>query len=156
MAFGLAVYASPCGLPRPDARLASSRWSDATGRAFTRRVPTKGFRGVIVTSRPPSPSLFGAITSTTASAGTCGAATPAASSLIAYAVSVNLVRGSSLGVVPDGKGGRQGIPGYAYEYCRHFRPTAKAGYSIFLYHITPEEANRVRPQLGLAPLGEPE
>jgi hypothetical protein len=34
MAFGLAVYASPCGLPRSDARLASSRWSDATGRAF--------------------------------------------------------------------------------------------------------------------------
>ena len=32
-AFGLAVYASPGGLPRPDARLASSRWSDATGRA---------------------------------------------------------------------------------------------------------------------------
>ena len=33
MAFGLAVYASPHGLPRLDARLASSRWSDATGRA---------------------------------------------------------------------------------------------------------------------------
>ena len=33
-AFGLAVYASPWGLPRPDARLASSRWSGATGRAF--------------------------------------------------------------------------------------------------------------------------
>src|SRR5262249_47864136 len=33
-AFGLAVYASPGRLPRPDARLASSRWSDATGRAF--------------------------------------------------------------------------------------------------------------------------
>ena len=32
-AFGLAVYASPGGSPRPDARLASSRWSDATGRA---------------------------------------------------------------------------------------------------------------------------
>ena len=44
MAFGLAVYASPDGLPHHDARLASSRWSDATGRAFTRRVPTKGFR----------------------------------------------------------------------------------------------------------------
>src|ERR1700710_2999023 len=57
MAFGLAVYASPCGLPRFDARLASSRWSDATGRAFTRRVPTKGFRGVIVTSLPPFPSF---------------------------------------------------------------------------------------------------
>src|SRR5215467_4782849 len=57
MAFGLAVYASPGGLPRRDARLASSRWSDATGRASTRRVPTKGFRGVIVTSLPPFPSF---------------------------------------------------------------------------------------------------
>src|SRR5215475_4409298 len=57
MAFGLAVYASPDGLPRRDAKLASSRWSDATGRASTRRVPTKGFRGVIVTSLPPSPSF---------------------------------------------------------------------------------------------------
>src|SRR3954471_688191 len=57
MAFGLAVYASPGGLPRLDARLASSRWSDATGRASTRRVPTKGFRGVIVTSLPPFPSF---------------------------------------------------------------------------------------------------
>src|SRR5262245_9959613 len=44
MAFGLAVYASPCGLPRFDARLASSRWSDATGRALSRKVPTEGFR----------------------------------------------------------------------------------------------------------------
>src|SRR5262245_53214159 len=52
MAFGLAVYASPGGLPRPDARLASSRWSDATGRAFTRRAPTKGFRMCRYTSFP--------------------------------------------------------------------------------------------------------
>src|SRR5262249_26291391 len=59
MAFGLAVYASPGGLPRLDARLASSRWSDATGRASTRRVPTKGFRGVIVTSLPPPPTFAG-------------------------------------------------------------------------------------------------
>ena len=33
-AFGLAVYASRCGLPQPHARLASGRWSGATGRAF--------------------------------------------------------------------------------------------------------------------------
>ena len=31
MAFGLAVYASQCGLPRHHARLASGRWSGATG-----------------------------------------------------------------------------------------------------------------------------
>ena len=34
MAFGLTVYASQVGLPRRHARLASGRWSDATGRAF--------------------------------------------------------------------------------------------------------------------------
>ncbi len=34
MAFGLAVYASQGGLPQPDAKLASGRWSGATGRAF--------------------------------------------------------------------------------------------------------------------------
>ena len=34
MAFRLAVYASPDGLPAYDARLASGRWSSSTGRAF--------------------------------------------------------------------------------------------------------------------------
>ncbi len=34
MAFGLAVYASQCGLLRHHARLASSCWSGSTGRAF--------------------------------------------------------------------------------------------------------------------------
>jgi hypothetical protein len=34
MAFGLAVSASQCGLPRHHARLASGRWSAITGRAF--------------------------------------------------------------------------------------------------------------------------
>ena len=52
MASGLTVYASPHGLPRLDARLVSSRWSNATGRAFTRRVPTKGFRVLPYISSP--------------------------------------------------------------------------------------------------------
>ena len=52
MAFGLAAYASPGGLPHHDARLASSRWSDATGRAFTRRAPMKGFRVLDYNSSP--------------------------------------------------------------------------------------------------------
>ena len=34
MAFGLAVYASQCGLPPHHARLASGCWSGSTGRAF--------------------------------------------------------------------------------------------------------------------------
>ena len=36
------------------------------GGLLTRRAPTKGFRGVLVTSLPPFPSLLGAITSTPA------------------------------------------------------------------------------------------
>jgi hypothetical protein len=54
MAFGLAVYASQCGLPTPHARLASSRWSDSTGRAFHPRGPDERFQGVndIASSSP--------------------------------------------------------------------------------------------------------
>jgi len=40
----LAVYASPRRSPAQDARLASGCWSGSAGRAFTRRVPTRGFR----------------------------------------------------------------------------------------------------------------
>ena len=31
-------------------------------------------------------------------------------------------------------------------------PVAMAGYSIYIYHITPEEANRVRRELGMPEL----
>ena len=41
MAFGLAAYVS-----RFRARLASRCWSSSPGRAFTRRVPKKGFQNV--------------------------------------------------------------------------------------------------------------
>jgi len=44
MAFGLAVYASQCGLPTPHARLASGRWSGATGRAFHPQGSDEGFQ----------------------------------------------------------------------------------------------------------------
>jgi hypothetical protein len=54
MAFGLAVYASQCGLPTPHARLASSRWSDSTGRAFHPQGPDERFQGVYdITSSSP-------------------------------------------------------------------------------------------------------
>ena len=46
MAFGLAVSASPGGLPRRDARLASSRWSGSTGRAFHPQGSVERFQGV--------------------------------------------------------------------------------------------------------------
>lgn len=65
-----------------------------------------------------------------------------------YAVSVQLVFGGSEDHDPD----------YAdrhYLYFRHFTPVARAGYSIWIYHLTPEEADGVRQAIGLPPLGAP-
>ncbi len=39
-----------------------------------------------------------------------------------------------------------------YEYFLRFEPVAMAGYSIYVYHVTPQEANRVRRELGLPEL----
>ena len=60
-----------------------------------------------------------------------------------YAVSVNTVHGY-------GMGGLALFP--YYNYFLRFEPVAMAGYSIYIYHITPEEANRVRRELGLPEL----
>ena len=57
MAFGLAVYASQDGLPRHHARLASGRWSGATGRAFHPQGSNKRFQSCFLTSHSPFPSL---------------------------------------------------------------------------------------------------
>jgi hypothetical protein len=38
---------------------------------------------------------------------------------------------------------------HEYRYFRQFQPLASAGYSIYVYHITLEDANRVRRELGL-------
>jgi hypothetical protein len=68
-----------------------------------------------------------------------------------YAVSVNVVAGMSLPQVgPYGE--RLRMPRGAYTYFQRFEPVAKAGYSIFIYHITPEQANAVRRDLGLPEL----
>jgi hypothetical protein len=52
-AFGLAVYASPGGLPRLDARLASSRWSGATGRASHPQGSNERFQSAYISSSFP-------------------------------------------------------------------------------------------------------
>ncbi len=70
-----------------------------------------------------------------------------------FAVSVRFVRGNQAGAT-DGEGGYRFAPFRGYEYFRHFQPVAKAGYSIFLYHITPDQANAVRARYGLPPLPE--
>ncbi|HEY8505837.1 MAG TPA: hypothetical protein VIL46_14730, partial [Gemmataceae bacterium] len=67
------------------------------------------------------------------------------------AVSANFVMGAGYGA-PNGQGGFSGIPRGGYSYFRRFTPIAKAGYSIFVYHVTPGEANQVRAEMGLPPL----
>jgi hypothetical protein len=39
-----------------------------------------------------------------------------------------------------------------FDYFLIFQPVATAGYSIYIYHITPDEANRARQELGLCEL----
>lgn len=53
-----------------------------------------------------------------------------------YALSVNYIYGRS----------------QQYRYSLHFQPAAMAGYSIYIYHIALDEANRVRKELGLPEL----
>jgi hypothetical protein len=43
---------------------------------------------------------------------------------------------------------------HQYDYFLRLEPVAMAGYSIYIYHITLEEANRVRREVGLRELGE--
>ncbi len=57
MAFGLAVYASRCGLPQPHARLASGRWSGVTGRAFHPLGSNERFQSGFLTCSSSSPKL---------------------------------------------------------------------------------------------------
>ncbi len=53
-----------------------------------------------------------------------------------YAINVGALRGG----------------GGAYAYFHRFEPVGHAGYSILIYHISADEANRVRKQLGLPKL----
>ena len=70
-----------------------------------------------------------------------------------YAIDVNFLHGAPMPTA-DGKGGWRTFPkdGYNLTYFLHFEPVGMAGYSIYIYHITPDEANRVRRELGLPEL----
>lgn len=65
-----------------------------------------------------------------------------------FAVSVNLVRGGALHV-PDGHGQLRSIPYGTYVYFQQYRPVGKAGYSLFLYQVSIDDANQARLRLGL-------
>lgn len=72
-----------------------------------------------------------------------------------YAVSVNFLCGMQFGTY-DADGQWRSLPAGAYCYFQDFQPVAKAGYSIFIYHVTEEEANSARQKLGLPPLAHQE
>jgi hypothetical protein len=70
-----------------------------------------------------------------------------------FAVSVNLRSGLRFRIYDDA--GRSFVlPRGAFRYFERFRPVDRVGYSIYIYHITPEEADTVRQQLGMPPLAE--
>jgi hypothetical protein len=64
-----------------------------------------------------------------------------------YAVSVNHLYGYGYADVPDLE-----WPDSGFRYFRRFTPVAKAGYSIYIFHLTPEETDNVRKQMGLPQL----
>ncbi|MBI3464793.1 MAG: hypothetical protein HY000_17315 [Planctomycetes bacterium] len=59
-----------------------------------------------------------------------------------YAVSANLVAGEGYSI-PDDVGGRREIPQFGYMYFRMFKPIDRAGYSILIYHLTPNDIARL-------------
>jgi hypothetical protein len=68
-----------------------------------------------------------------------------------YAISVNFLRGMIFRA-RDGKGNWTPIPRDALGYFRRFKPIARAGYSIYIYHITDSDADDARRRMGLPPL----
>ena len=68
-----------------------------------------------------------------------------------HAVSVSLLRGLP-SLMPDGQGQWRSIGQGELCYYLKFRPVAMAGYSIYIYHISHDDAVRVRRELGLLPL----
>lgn len=65
-----------------------------------------------------------------------------------FAVSVHLLRGNPSSA-PDGEGGWRVVELGEFSYFLHFEPVAMAGYSIYIYHVSSDDANRVREKLGL-------
>jgi hypothetical protein len=68
-----------------------------------------------------------------------------------YAISVNFVRGMRFGTF-DGQGRQVMALAGDYAYFQQFVPVGRAGYSILLYDIRADEANRARSEMGLAAL----
>jgi hypothetical protein len=63
-----------------------------------------------------------------------------------YAISVSILNGHSF-PMPDGSGGLVNSPGHFVYFKDHFEPVDMIGYSIYIYHITEEQAAEVRRKL---------
>ncbi len=72
-----------------------------------------------------------------------------------YAIDVNHLQGVRL-PAPDGRGGWRMIADNDHNltFFQHFEPVAMAGYSIYIYHISLDDANQVRRELNLPLLTE--
>jgi hypothetical protein len=68
-----------------------------------------------------------------------------------FALSARFIYGSEV-FAPTGTGSYLSAPFGSLAYFRAFQPVAKAGYSIYIFHITLDEANRVRRRYGLPTL----
>lgn len=68
-----------------------------------------------------------------------------------FAVSVNFLHGMEFSV-SNGMGGQVQIGAHDFSYFRRFAPIARAGYSIYIYHITPDQSDAARREMGLLPL----
>ncbi len=64
-----------------------------------------------------------------------------------YAISVNFLRGYRFSVF-DGAGQRHWLAEPCLTYFNRLHPVARAGYSIYIYHVSLSDANRLRRELG--------
>ena len=74
-----------------------------------------------------------------------------------YAIDVCFLLGGDPLSASDGRGGwiePSHIPGYDFSWFQKFIPVTMIGYSVYIYHITPDDANRVRKEMGLPSLKE--
>jgi hypothetical protein len=72
-----------------------------------------------------------------------------------YAIDVNHLHGARL-IAADGHGDWMYLAtnNHDVSYFQSLSPVTRAGYSIYIYHVTLEEANRVRRELGVPMLTE--
>jgi hypothetical protein len=69
-----------------------------------------------------------------------------------HAVSVNALRGMMFHVPSGGDASAMLLRQDRYTYFLQYRPIARAGYSIYIYHVTEAEADAARRRMGLPPL----